>query len=482
MNLHLLLLVVYSAALVALGLYLSRQVHDAPGFFVASRRLGTGLLFSTLLAANIGAGSTVGAAGLGYQFGLSAWWWVGSAGLGSLLLAFTVGPRLWTIASSRGLLTVGDYLEFRYDRHIRGLMAALLWLGGLAILAGQLIAVAWILHVVVALPKWLGCLLGGLVATAYFSLGGLTSAAWVNVVQVTIKLTGFALAVPFALSLCGGWQSVIQRLSELSQPSIDLSDYLSFTGGQSWRALDYFVLLAPSFLVSPGILQKVYGARNRSTARRGVLLNALALLLFAILPPLLGITARAFYPDLPNRELALPTVMVHLLPPWLGALALAAVFSAEISSADAVLAMLSTSLAKDLLKGYLLPDLSESRLLPLTRGIALAAGVAGSILAMLLPSVVAALQIFYGLLTAALFVPLAVGLYWRKPDARSALAAMAMGVGGTLCLDIFNNGQGIGFLSPVACGILSAAVVMAVMSMSQRGQGTPPERPGTAEN
>lgn len=60
---------------VALGLWISRKVSTTSDFFVAGRRLGPGLLFSTLVAANIGAGSTVGAAGLGYRDGLSAWWW-----------------------------------------------------------------------------------------------------------------------------------------------------------------------------------------------------------------------------------------------------------------------------------------------------------------------------------------------------------------------------------------------------------------------
>ena len=40
-----------------------------------------------MLAANIGAGSTVGATGLGYRDGISAWWWVGSAAIGSLVLS-----------------------------------------------------------------------------------------------------------------------------------------------------------------------------------------------------------------------------------------------------------------------------------------------------------------------------------------------------------------------------------------------------------
>ncbi len=67
MNLHLLLLAVYSALLVGVGLWIGRKVSGAGDFFVARRRLGPVLVFATVLAANIGAGSTVGATGIGYS-------------------------------------------------------------------------------------------------------------------------------------------------------------------------------------------------------------------------------------------------------------------------------------------------------------------------------------------------------------------------------------------------------------------------------
>src|SRR5436305_9792273 len=108
---YLAVLVAYAGGLVALGLYLSRRVHSAKDFFVAGRSLPPGLIFATFLAANIGAGSTVGATGRGYSQGLSAVWWVGSAGLGSVVLAFFVGPRIYALARKHNLLTVGDYLE-----------------------------------------------------------------------------------------------------------------------------------------------------------------------------------------------------------------------------------------------------------------------------------------------------------------------------------------------------------------------------------
>jgi SSS family solute:Na+ symporter len=226
-------------------------------------------------------------------------------------------------------------------------------------------------------------------------------------------------------------------------------------------------LLAPAFLVSPGILQKVYGARDPGVARNGVLLNAVGLLLFACLPPLLGIVAHSFYPGLPNRELALPTLMVHQMPFWLGALALGAVFSAELSAADAVLAMLSTSFARDWVQGYWRPELSSAELLRVTRTVSLWAGLIGVLLALWLPNVVSALQIFYGLLTAALFVPLVFGLYWERPGAHAALAAIVAGITSASCWQLFGKGTGLEQVSPVACGILAAAVTMTAMALWQ---------------
>src|SRR6476659_2771052 len=111
---YLALLVVYSAAQSALGLWIGRRVRTATDFFVAGRRLGPGLIFSTMLAANIGGGSTVGATGLGYRDGLSAWWWVGSAAMGSMVLALWIGPRIRRLAGQHDLKTVGDFLELRY--------------------------------------------------------------------------------------------------------------------------------------------------------------------------------------------------------------------------------------------------------------------------------------------------------------------------------------------------------------------------------
>src|SRR3954449_9415809 len=172
---YLLIIVLYSGAQIALGVWVARRVQGARDFFVAGRSLGPGLLFATLLAANIGGGSTIGAAGLGYHDGIAAWWWVGSTAIGSLVLAFWIGPRIRRIAAAGDFRTVGDFLEWRYDRRVRATIAILLWMGTVAILAGQLLAMAAVLGTIVGLGKAASCLIGAFVATTYFVAGGLKS-------------------------------------------------------------------------------------------------------------------------------------------------------------------------------------------------------------------------------------------------------------------------------------------------------------------
>ena len=259
MGVHLPLLLIYSVAQIALGLWIGRRVRGAGDFFVAGRQLGPWLLFATLVAANIGAGSTVGAAGLGYRDGLSAWWWVGSAGLGSIVLAFVIGPRVRRLAAAHDLRTVGDLLEHRFGRSVRGTIAALLWVGTLAILAGQLVALSWVLNVVAGIPKVYGCLIGGLVMTTYFVAGGLLTSAWVNLVQLVVLISGFAIAMPLGWSAAGGWGGITAAAASVPQ----YTDFLA-GGASGWH---YLMLLGPAFFVSPGLLQKIYGARDDRAVR-----------------------------------------------------------------------------------------------------------------------------------------------------------------------------------------------------------------------
>jgi SSS family solute:Na+ symporter len=448
MNLHLTVLIAYSLALMALGLWIGRRVRGAADFFVASRGLGAGLVFSTMLAANIGAGSTVGATALGYVNGISAWWWVGSAGIGSIVLAFWIGPAMRGQAAANQLRTVGDYLEYRYDARVRSLAAGVLWIGSLFILAGQLWAMGSIINAVAGIAPWAGCAIGGAVITVYFAAGGLMTSARVNVVQLTVKMIGFAIALPLAFRAVDGGMHDLLTL----RPT---GDYLQF-----WRAgspgFSTLAIIVPPFIVSPGLLQKVFGARDDRAVRVGVGLNALGLLLFAIVPALLGMIARTQFPSLASSDSALPMLLVHAVPPLVGAIGLAAVFSAEISASDAILFMLTTSLSRDFYQRFVNPAANDRRVLRVARWTAVGSGTLGTLLAIVLGSVVNALTIFYTLIGVSLFVPIVAGLYVRRTSSTGALISMAAGVCVALIVNATTGGRGWGLLTPAVAGLAAA--------------------------
>lgn len=450
-------LIAYSGGLMALALLVSRRVQGSGTFFVADRKLGPGLVFSTFLAANIGAGSIIGASGLGYRIGLSAWWWVGSAGIGSLLLAFWLGPRIWRVAKEHGLYTAGDYLEHRYGSPVRAVVAVLLWALTLVILAAQLIAMSQILEWVLGTPRWTGAVIGGLVMTAYFTAGGLLTSAWVNLVQLVVLLTGFAIAVPMALGRAGGWDAVVA-----AGPAT--AEYLDF-----WAAsgLVLVVLIVPAFIVSPGLLQKAYGARSERALRLGIGLQGVVLMAFALAPPLVGMIARIYAPDLAQPELAVPTVLTLGLPLALGALGLAAVFSAEVSSADAILFMLSTSLSKDIYKRYLAPDATDAQVLRVARLAAVAGGALGVALAVVIPSVIASLTVFYAVLSVSLFVPVAAGLHTRRAGVPEALSAIGAGVAMLFAARIADLATRHPLLDPTLLGIVASAIAFLLVWTSR---------------
>jgi SSS family solute:Na+ symporter len=298
------------------------------------------------------------------------------------------------------------------------------------------------------------------VAIVYCTAGGMMSSSFVNMFELAVTMSGLLLAVPFALHALGGWSHMHDLVLTHTASEVRTTALFSMTGAGPKQLLAWIAILVPSFMVSPGLVQKVYGAESAGTVRTGVTLNSIGQAIFAFVPPVLGLCAFAAMPHLANPELALPSAMKALLPEWLGIWTLASIFSAELSATDAILFMLSTSLAVDLYKTFLNPEASQQKMLWISRLTSICAGVAGIALAVVLPSIIQAVSIFYGLIAVALFVPVLAGLYSKRVFAPAALSSIVAALTATLLAMRLTSGAGVGMLSPQGIGIATAALVM----------------------
>jgi SSS family solute:Na+ symporter len=272
--------------------------------------------------------------------------------------------------------------------------------------------------------------------------------------QLTVKLVGFAIALPLALAAAGGWSAV----TALTPPAADYWDFWS--GGSS--GLVYIALLSPAFVVSPGLLQKLYGARDDRAVTLGVGWNAVGLFLYAIIPVLLGMIARVRFPELTNPDLALPTILLRGLPSAIGTLGLAAVFSAELSAADAVLFILTTSLSQDLYKRFVVRKADDRHILAVARVTTVVAGAIGTAIAVVSPSIIGVLSIFYTLLGVSLFVP--------RAGTVQAMGAIVAGVGVMLAVHLSTAGKGYGWVSPALLGLAAASAAFFALLILRKEQ------------
>jgi SSS family solute:Na+ symporter len=463
MNGYIWVITIYAALLAIVGIVISKRVKGAADFFVGGRKFGSALLFITLIAPNIGAGSTVGVAGLGFKAGISAVWWLIASGIGTLVLAFLVGPAIWRLAKQHNFYTLGDYLNFRYNRQFSGLISVMMAIGTIAIFAGQLMGIAWILSAVAGTSKLTGIVIGAVVVILYFGAGGLVAAAYVNIIEATVKLIGFIIAVPFVLNFVGGWSGLETRIAANLADTAKTANYFSLDGMGMSAIFGFFLMLTPSFFISPGLIGKVYGAKNEKTVMVGACLCGLVMLAFAVIPVFLGMAAAAVVPNLTERELALPVVMKECMPFWASALALAAIFSAEISAADAVLYMITSAFTKDLYKGFINPDISDEALLKSSRIVTFVAGGLGIGMAILLPNIITALSIFYSLMSVSLTAPLLFGLFSKRPSTTAAFFSAIAGIIVTVFLQFTNAGKGLGILNAQSTAILLTMIIMVVM-------------------
>lgn len=164
--------------------------------------------------------------------------------------------------------------------------------------------------------------------------------------------------------------------------------------------------------------------------------------------------------------MALPTAMKELLPFWASAIALAAVFAAEISTADAVLYMLTTSITNDIFKTFVKPKMTDAELLKTSRVVTFVAGVLGVGMSLILPNIITALSIFYTLMSVSLTAPLLFGLFSTRPSAAAASVSTILGVGVTLILTFSIKVKLFGVLNAQSTGMIVSLIIMAIMMVA----------------
>ena len=453
--LELIIIAVYFAVMITVGLLSRRRARGVDEFFVAGRKGSSLFITGSLLATIVGGSATVGMAGLGFTRGLTGAWWllVGTIGLVVLGIFFAKKVREF------GLYTLPGLVEKQYDGRVALASSILIVVAWLGIIAGQIIAAGKIMSVLGIGDPLLWMVIFAAVFVVYTILGGQHAIIRTDTLQTVIIFGGIFGGLALLLSQVGGLGGLKNSLP---------SEQFAFPLSSQFDGYDFtklLLLVGLTYVVGPDMYSRLFCARDGKVARKSVLWAALFIVPIALGITAIGMGASALFPDIASEQ-ALPTVIKEVLPPFLGGIVLAALLCAVMSSADTCLLSASTILTLDIIKP-LKPSLSSGKILSISRWGIVALGVGALFLALALKGVISALLFAYTVYTSGLILPVIAGFYKDrlKVTPAGALAAVIGGGSAALVIKLFGISTLLGVKYLELGGLLFGALLLFVVSL-----------------
>lgn len=408
----------YLAALIGIGVYANHKQADVDDYYVAGRRQGTVSIACLWLAGWIGGASIVGSSGKAYEAGITGIWYVLALAIGCGLFGLIAAKRVKQLGDTHQYLTFPDLIEHQFDSKTRMIVTVTTVAAYIAFSAGQLAAAGSIIRVMLDWDFTSALMLATGVVVLYTATGGYLAVAWTDWVQFILLIIGVLLVgLPIAIQQTGGFGELTSQLPE------------SYTdvGAWGWSAILALVIsIILSFFTSMDCYTRTFAARSVKAARNGALLAVVFMLPLAVAATWMGMTTAVLFPGIVDSNDALTTFVLNLFPPGLKGLMLVGILAAIMSSADICILTASANFTRDVYQRYYDPDISQARMLRLGMISSLVIGLLSAFLAWKMQDVLNILALAFTLNSAAVILPTLAAVYAWRVDANTAFWSICL--------------------------------------------------------
>jgi SSS family solute:Na+ symporter len=424
-HLFLLLLGLYIALLIAIGLRSSRGQRSVTDFWLAGREIGAANIGFSAAASWLTASALLLATGLFLFIGVgSIWVWV-FPNVAALLIIAVVARRVRNVPA----MTQPELLEIRYDPLVRAPVALAIAITMILFAVTDFIGFKLVLNTFFGVPSQYAVFIMAAAVSIYVSLGGFRAVVWTDVVQF-LFLSGVALSVAL----------MAYRLS--AQNGTSIGAVATSLGPEWWNlfimggvsgALVLQLALLPGWIAEQDPWQKIWAARDDKSARRGLVLGAVLLGVVYLACLVTAIGLRALYP-VPEGEVEAEMLYLKFigdsLPQAFIAVLAIGFAAASMSCADTFATSGASCISRDLIQRHIRPQATMREMLIINRILVVVMIAISALIAMRVESIMEAVIIATVIGTTSYFFPIMGGLFWRRATKWGALAAVIVG-GGT---------------------------------------------------
>jgi SSS family solute:Na+ symporter len=423
--------VLYLLGTLGLGVWAGTRIKNTSDFAVAGRSLPLIMVVTTTFATWFGAETVMGIPARFVQGGLNS---VVEDPFGAGMCLILVGMFFAAKLYKMNLLTIGDYYRQRYGKGIEVFCSVAIILSYLGWVAAQITALGLVFSVLTqgAMSETAGMVVGTLAVLVYVVVGGFLAVALTDFIQMIVLVIGLSIIAVFSAELAGGAGQVFDMAAKADLwrflPPPTFTDIAVFLGAA--------VTMMFGSIPQQDVFQRVMSAKNAPTARAGAMIGGASYIMFAFVPMfivacaviVMGQGALDMAKD--DYQRLLPTFVLTKMPLVMQILFFGALLSAIKSTSSATLLAPSTSFVENILRN-LRPDMSDRQRLFAMRCtiVVFATLVLGYAIAMKGTSIYELVSAAYQVTLVGAFVPLVMGLYWKRATTQGAIASLAAGIG-----------------------------------------------------
>ncbi|MBQ5951900.1 MAG: sodium:solute symporter family protein [Lachnospiraceae bacterium] len=431
-----LMLVVFFAVMLAIGLYCRRHSTDVNGFVLGGRNVGPWLTAFAYGTSYFSAVIFVGYAGqFGWKYGIAASWvGIGNAFLGSLLAWAVLGRRTRIMTQHLGSATMPEFFGRRFGSRALKIIASIIIFiflipytaslyNGLSRLFGMAFSIDYSVCVIVM------AVLTGI----YVIAGGYMATAVNDFIQGIIMVFGIVAVIAAVLTSKGGFLAALDGLSRAADPAVSSSPgiFASFFGPDPASLLGVVILTSLGTWGLPQMVQKFYAIKSEGAINKGMIISTTFAVIVAGGCYFLGGFGRLFSDRIDVAANGFDSVvpaMLSGLPDILIAVVVILVLSASMSTLSSLVLTSSSTLTLDLLKETVRPKMDQKEQLLIMRILIVVFIAVSVILAIVqykigITFIAQMMGISWGALAGAFLAPFLYGLYWKRTTKAACLVS-----------------------------------------------------------
>lgn len=505
------ILCVFVAIAIGVGIYARRSTGSVDGFVLGGRNVGPWLSAFAYGTSYFSAVIFVGYAGqFGWKYGIAATWaGIGNAAIGSLLAWWVLGPRAREMTQRLQATTMPEFFGKRYaSKALRIAAAAIIFVFLIPYTASvynglsRLLVVAFGINV----PYEYAIIFMALVTCIYVVLGGYMATVMNDFIQGVVMIIGIIAVIVAVLNGYGGFSQAIISLSQIPDPSSQMQGaFTSFFGPDLFNLLGVVVLTSLGTWGLPQMVQKFYAIKSGPAIKQGAIISTVFALIIAGGSYFLGGFGRLAEGSEVARQFieynsatgaivydSIMPALVSNIPDILLGILVVMVLSASMSTLSSLVLTSSSTLTLDLIKGNVVKKMTEKQQISWMRALLVVFIALSAFIAIIqvnggLPFIAQLMGISWGALAGAFLGPFLWGLYSGRISKAAVWCSFVVGVGLTTGNMIAGFMGTPWIASPINAGALAmilSLVIVPVVSLFTPAvpfEVKPPSRMGAVD-